>query len=62
MEEDLKKILDSLNDEEKALLPPSGNAYFLEALSLLLRMKGWSPEDVVEVIWRIRKNRYKVLR
>ena len=62
MDEDLKKILDSLNDKEKALLPPSCNAYFLEALAVLLRMKGWAPEDIVELMFKLRKDRGKVLR
>ena len=62
MDEDLKKILDSLTDKEKALLLPSCNAYFLEALAVLLRMKGWPPKDIIETLNKIDKDRYRHFR
>lgn len=63
MDEDfLKEILDLLNDKEKALLPPTCNANFLDALAVLLRMKGWPPKDIIETLNKIDKDRYRHFR
>ena len=51
--EDIKEILDSLTEEEKALLPGYHSPRFPYALSLLLRMKGWDPKDIVKISTKI---------
>ena len=63
MEDDVKKevekILDSLSEKQKALLPGYNNPKFPYALSIVLYMKGWNPEDIVKLSTKICKSNFK---
>ena len=59
VKKEVEKILDSLSEKERALLPGYDNPRFPYALSLLLRMKGWNPKDIVKLSTKICESNFK---
>lgn len=56
LHEDVKKILETLTEEERACLPHYRNLKFPDYLSVILLMKGWTPEDTVKVANKARES------
>jgi len=51
----LNSVLNSLTEKEKQWLPRLHNPRFPGALSVVLAMRGWDAEDIIEVVNEARK-------